>query len=789
MLANKMHPTKGLDRPYEYEPLPEPICKYITAFEPGRLRIRQIEVPQTTYIRLATLEPATQPQDDLVIRLNTVPFKAPFSDSDFGDPTLRVWHDVHAVSGDDPPTPKYEALSYAWGSEADPARVRVRSRSHKHEPQSYYLSATRNLNDALRALRRYHPAAGDPEGTLASSLSRVLWIDAICIDQANSAEKGPQVAAMGSIYQSASPVVAWLGPADETSHRAMRFMCSVGLQVNVSFRGSELSPAPGAADPTFGDIQVPLSGTNDHDMVACLTALFERAWFSRLWVVQEILLGNPSRTVVLCGSQDAVPWSLFRKAIAAVNWKGLQVSTSQRLHAAASRLGTFVKLLDNTAYLSRLRYDFGALACKDPRDRIYAVMNLLEPLERRYQCIRPDYDRPVAKVYRQVVRRNIGLLGDLTILEECEWSAEGDSSFPSWIPNWACQPASCGPKQGTSFASAQLAGWTADKDSILDDSSDVLTLAGVSVSTIQHLGTCYPDDTEISDEFRVANMLFQAGELWEHDQLGEHDRLWGVPLSEWVRTLLTGEIAEALSPPPQWAPTMEEGIETLRAMLAAVTKARCKGISDKAKRASRRSDMFFKTAGHRATGRRICKDSRGSLVLAPRLVRPGDLVCVLLGSDNHVLLRPTSPKGEQFRLVGTCFAHCALCKQLPPFLTLNIALKSCLCYSFVLIYLHLARVDGTALLGPVPPGIRIVFDPRTSKTTFISSETGQRSLVDPRLSYLFSEDRLATFERSLAENSDSLMTPNEQIDPEVLSKCGRGLDGRKGVDIRKFEII
>ncbi|KAI7775209.1 hypothetical protein LA080_007160 [Diaporthe eres] len=710
-----MHPTKGLDRPYEYEPLPEPICKYITAFEPGRLKKRQIEVPQTTYIRLATLEPATQPQDDLVIRLNTVPFKAPFSDSDFGDPTLTVWHDVHAVSGDDPPTPKYEALSYAWGSEADPARVRVRSRSHKHEPQSYYLSTTRNLSDALRALRRYHPAAGDPEGTLASSLSRVLWIDAICIDQANSAEKGPQVAAMGSIYQSASRVVAWLGPADETSHRAMRFMCSVGLQVNVSFRGSELSPAPGAADPTFGDIQVPLSGANDHDMVACLTALFERAWFSRLWVVQEILLGNPSRTVVLCGSQDAVPWSLFRKAIAAVSWKGLQPSTSQRLHGAASRLRTFVTLQDNTAYLSRLRYDFGALACKDPRDRIYAVMNLLGPLERRYLCICPDYDRPVAKVYREVVRRNIGLLGDLTILEECEGSAEGDSSFPSWIPNWACQPASCGPKQGIPFASAQLAGWTADKESILDDSSDVLTLAGVSVSTIQHIGTCYPDDTETSDEIRVANMLFQVGELWEHD------RLWGVPLSEWVRTLLTGEVTEALSPPPQWAPTMEEGIETLRAMLAAGTKARCKGISDKSKWASTWSDRFFKNAGNRATGRRICKDSRGSLVLAPRLVRPGDLVCVLLGSDNHVLLRPTSPKGEQFRLVGT--------------------------------------------------------------------ETGQRSLVDPRLSYLFSEERLATFERSLAENSDSPMNPHEQIDPEVLSKCGRGLDGRKGVDIRKFEII
>lgn len=62
-------------------------------------------------------------------------------------------------------------------------------------------------------------------------------------------------------------------------------------------------------------------------------------------------------------------------------------------------------------------------------------------------------------------------------------------------------------------------------------------------------------------------------------------------------------------------------------------------------------------------------------------------------------------------------------------------------------------------------------------------------MIDPRLSYLFSEDRLAEFERALSENSDSPVTIQEQIDPEVLSKRGRGLDGRKGVDIRKFEII
>ena len=72
---------------------------------------------------------------------------------------------------------------------------------------------------------------------------------------------------------------------------------------------------------------------------------------------------------------------------------------------------------------------------------------------------------------------------------------------------------------------------------------------------------------------------------------------------------------------------------------------------------------------------------------------------------------------------------------------------------------------------------------------FISTEIEQRSFVDPRLSDLCSEEELAEFEKSLSESSNSTVSMHAQIDPEILSKCGRGLDGRKGIDLRKFEII
>lgn len=41
--------------------------------------------------------------------------------------------------------------------------------------------------------------------------SRVLWIDAICINQKDTDEKNIQIPLMGDIYKTASQVVVWLG--------------------------------------------------------------------------------------------------------------------------------------------------------------------------------------------------------------------------------------------------------------------------------------------------------------------------------------------------------------------------------------------------------------------------------------------------------------------------------------------------------------------------------------------------------------------------------------------------
>jgi hypothetical protein len=87
--------------------------------------------------------------------------------------------------------PKYEALSYAWGEPGVFHTIEEVTRSS-------HLRITANLHDALQAIRHEHA-------------SRVLWIDAICINQFDLPEKGHQVASMGKIYGDAWRVIVWLG--------------------------------------------------------------------------------------------------------------------------------------------------------------------------------------------------------------------------------------------------------------------------------------------------------------------------------------------------------------------------------------------------------------------------------------------------------------------------------------------------------------------------------------------------------------------------------------------------
>jgi hypothetical protein len=49
----------------------------------------------------------------------------------------------------------------------------------------------------------------------------LIWIDSICIDQANVVERNQQVSIVADIYRSAESVYVWLGRGDEDTSYAI----------------------------------------------------------------------------------------------------------------------------------------------------------------------------------------------------------------------------------------------------------------------------------------------------------------------------------------------------------------------------------------------------------------------------------------------------------------------------------------------------------------------------------------------------------------------------------------
>ncbi|CAO2658200.1 Nn.00g059230.m01.CDS01 [Neocucurbitaria sp. VM-36] len=100
----------------------------------------------------------------------------------------------------------YDASSYVWGSPNKSQFIII---------TGAYLDVTPNLHAALLQLR-------DPLSP------RILWIDAICINQTDELEKVRQIQSMATIYGVARDVIVWLGTTANNSDEALEAIRTAG---------------------------------------------------------------------------------------------------------------------------------------------------------------------------------------------------------------------------------------------------------------------------------------------------------------------------------------------------------------------------------------------------------------------------------------------------------------------------------------------------------------------------------------------------------------------------------
>jgi hypothetical protein len=175
------------------------------------------------------------------------------------------------------PTHRYVALSYVWG---DPV---LRSKRIYVNGNLVFL-VTKILHSALTRLRP------DSEGFF-------LWVDAICINQAKDAdalaERSAQVSMMDKIYSAAVKVVIDLGDFPKDDKIIMDGLTKFG-----SIDNEQWDIIDEDSITVLSSLKVPES---TEPFWPALNRLFQRPWFSRKWVIQELALGTESE--ILLGSR------------------------------------------------------------------------------------------------------------------------------------------------------------------------------------------------------------------------------------------------------------------------------------------------------------------------------------------------------------------------------------------------------------------------------------------------------------------------------------------------------
>ncbi|MCJ1390770.1 hypothetical protein MMC18_003631 [Xylographa bjoerkii] len=291
-----------------------------------------------------------------------------------------------------PNTPRittYEAVSYCWGESTPYSSILV---------DGCLLSITENLDSFLRRKR------------VRSSKQR-LWIDAICINQADNAERTQQVELMSKIYQCAERLVIWLGEEADDSQMAMQDLAAFGtgrtklLTSNVGYNAMD--------------------------------NLIKRAYWDRMWVVQELVIGaagqKANEAQVICG-KERVAWSCLVR--------GLEFIESQQKIGRQNFYG-LRKILDleearkaggGGSLLSWLVKTRNKLSSED-RDKVYGLLGIADLSIGNLGHFRPDYEKPTSRVFHEIAASNIISSQTLEVLRHCRTRSLSD--LPSWVADWS----------------------------------------------------------------------------------------------------------------------------------------------------------------------------------------------------------------------------------------------------------------------------------------------------------------------------------------------------------------
>jgi hypothetical protein len=179
--------------------------------------------------------------------------------------------------------------------------------------------------------------------------------------------------------------------------------------------------------------------------------LFNQPWFSRAWVVQEVLL---SRAVEIMYGPFQVSLSFLERISSSVadlenqtlGWRYILFNTTSGYDAFQMIMNAKDDLVVNgrvdNHFLNFMWAMQRSTKSTDPRDKVFAFMGIKPPDSPPF--VMPSYIRSAAEIYMDAARSWIEETKDLTVFSIVEgnevWTCKCNNpipGLPSWAPNWS----------------------------------------------------------------------------------------------------------------------------------------------------------------------------------------------------------------------------------------------------------------------------------------------------------------------------------------------------------------
>jgi hypothetical protein len=411
--------------------------------------------------------------------------------------------------------PRYHCLSYTWGNPV-PEHIKGTSQSSNRikryeiyleeigaekENTVHTITISSNLHDFLVQLNE------DALGAVP-----LIWIDAVCINQSDMAEKVAQVKLMDRVYTLCYKAICWLGPHDYSS----RMTKSIFRKLEDIFYDHQEQVFRQAMQDKKSTGHFPLPdfleslglGDISQNEWYALGELFQRSWFHRVWTLQEMLL--PPRISIWCGGM-AFGIAELSYALRCYMLIPREEEAAGTIRLFGNRNGikspkSLIPTLMLTS-LNGLRYQsFMVLRlsvkgqrwcpsegqghinwvrqrqCSESRDYVYGALGLL-PIK-----MPVDYQKSRSDVFVEFTHA-FGV-AKLVPYDVEHRQFRRTSDLPSWVPDFA-SPQQPSPWVVCGGRNHYHAGGPGDFEPVASSSPRILVVRGVLVDTIKAIGGKY----------------------------------------------------------------------------------------------------------------------------------------------------------------------------------------------------------------------------------------------------------------------------------------------------------